>query len=54
MFLFYHRVWALFCGWARLPPLFAFSFRDLAEFHRVCNLNKEEKMVVKCLIIIGS
>ncbi|KAJ0788573.1 putative RNA-directed DNA polymerase [Helianthus annuus] len=48
------RVWALFCGWARLPPLFAFSFRDLAEFHKVCNLNKEEKTVVKGLIIIGS
>ncbi|KAJ0834256.1 putative reverse transcriptase zinc-binding domain-containing protein [Helianthus annuus] len=47
------RVWNQFCDWARLPTLFAFGFKDVAKFHLNCNLNKEEKAVVKGLIMIG-
>ncbi|XP_021975322.2 uncharacterized protein LOC110870450 [Helianthus annuus] len=47
------QVWQRFCSWARLPPLFAFDFKDVAEFHSGCNLNREEEGVIKGLIMIA-
>ncbi|KAJ0936868.1 putative reverse transcriptase zinc-binding domain-containing protein [Helianthus annuus] len=41
------RVWHFFCSWSRLPPLFAFSFKDMLSFYKFCKLNKEEKTVSK-------
>ncbi|KAJ0881550.1 putative reverse transcriptase zinc-binding domain-containing protein [Helianthus annuus] len=45
------RVWNQLSRRVKLPPIYAFSFRDLMEFYKVCGLGMKEKEVVHGLVI---
>ncbi|KAJ0455641.1 putative reverse transcriptase zinc-binding domain-containing protein [Helianthus annuus] len=47
------RVWQTLSEWVRLPPLFAFEFKDVTEFHLSRNLDKEKRKVIKGLVMVG-
>ncbi|XP_022032949.1 uncharacterized protein LOC110934063 [Helianthus annuus] len=36
-------LWQKISGWCRIPPIYAFSVKDLLEFHKYCSLGTEAK-----------
>ncbi|XP_022023951.1 uncharacterized protein LOC110924227 [Helianthus annuus] len=41
------------CGWARLPPLYAFTFKDIMDFHKSIPGNKKVKETVRGLMFVA-
>ncbi|KAJ0469477.1 putative reverse transcriptase zinc-binding domain-containing protein [Helianthus annuus] len=46
------RVWAAISVWCKIPPIFAFAFKDLLEIHNTCFLGKRAKKIMLGLMII--
>ncbi|KAF5795822.1 putative RNA-directed DNA polymerase [Helianthus annuus] len=44
-------VWQKISWWCRIPPIYAFSFRDLLEIHRFSNVANNLKSVIHDIII---
>ncbi|XP_021986391.1 uncharacterized protein LOC110882759 [Helianthus annuus] len=45
-------VWNRLSGWIKIPPIFAFSFKDLLEVHKWFDGNKSAKKIVRGLIMV--
>ncbi|KAJ0854520.1 putative reverse transcriptase zinc-binding domain-containing protein [Helianthus annuus] len=47
------RVWAAISVWCKIPPIFAFAFKDLLGIHNTCFLGKRAKKIMLGLMIIS-
>ncbi|KAJ0539157.1 putative reverse transcriptase zinc-binding domain-containing protein [Helianthus annuus] len=47
-------VWHFVSSWCNLPPIFAFSFKDLMVIHKELQISKEKAEVVHGIIIIAA
>ncbi|KAJ0918571.1 putative reverse transcriptase zinc-binding domain-containing protein [Helianthus annuus] len=46
------RVWHRLSVWAKIPPIFAFSFKDLLVCHKGAGVGKKAKEIVRGLILV--
>ncbi|XP_021974542.1 uncharacterized protein LOC110869609 [Helianthus annuus] len=47
------RLWNRLCDWAKIPFIFAFSFGDLLDYHKVFLGNKKYKEIIRGLIFVA-
>ncbi|KAJ0935846.1 putative reverse transcriptase zinc-binding domain-containing protein [Helianthus annuus] len=46
-------LWQKISQWCRIPPIFAFTFRDLLEIHKAGHIRTEVRRVVQGIIIVS-
>ncbi|XP_035844280.1 uncharacterized protein LOC110927200 [Helianthus annuus] len=47
------KVWNRSCVWAKLPPFFAFSFKDILDYHKSVGGDKKTKELVCGLVVVA-
>ncbi|XP_022025107.1 uncharacterized protein LOC110925461 [Helianthus annuus] len=46
------RVWNRFSEWVKIPPIFAFSFKDILSIHKGGNGDKKVKGIIRGLVMV--
>ncbi|XP_022014806.1 uncharacterized protein LOC110914313 [Helianthus annuus] len=46
-------LWQKISQWCKIPPIFAFSFRDLLEIHKASYIDASKRLVIQGIIIVS-
>ncbi|XP_022036788.1 uncharacterized protein LOC110939538 [Helianthus annuus] len=46
-------VWNRLCEWVKIPPIYAFSFKDLLDYHNSFGGNSKTKEIVRGLVVVS-
>ncbi|XP_021984804.1 uncharacterized protein LOC110880626 [Helianthus annuus] len=47
------RLWSELSVWCKIPPIFAFNFKDILDTHNFSQAGKKEKKIIQGLVIIS-